>query len=199
MLLINFIFFDKVEYMKKIYILSVIIIISVGILAYVFSVINKPDNTGEEPGAEINSFEECVALGNIIMESYPRQCRISDGKTFTEYIGNELEKIDLIRIDNPRPNQEIESPLSIRGEARGYWFFEASFPVVLTDGDGLIIAQGIATAQGEWMTEDFVPFEAALEFEKSEDNDKGTLILRKDNPSGLPEYDDALEVPIIFK
>jgi hypothetical protein len=116
-----------------------------------------------------------------------------------ENIGNELEKTDLIRLDYPRPNQEIESPFAIRGEARGYWFFEASFPIVLTDWDGLIIAQGIATAQGEWMTEDFVQFEAVLEFEKPEYSNKGTLILRKDNPSGLPENDDALEVPIIFK
>jgi len=31
----------------------------------------------------INSFDECVAAGNPVMESYPRQCR-ADGKTFTE-------------------------------------------------------------------------------------------------------------------
>jgi len=30
------------------------------------------------------------------MESYPRQCRVPDGETFTENIGNELEKDDLI-------------------------------------------------------------------------------------------------------
>jgi peptidylprolyl isomerase len=147
----------------------------------------------------INSFEECVAAGNPVMESYPRQCRTEDGRLFVEDIGNELEKADLITIDNPRPNQEIESPLAVRGEARGYWFFEASFPVILTDWDGMIIAQGIAQAQDDWMTEDFVPFEATLEFEVPDYNNKGTLILKKDNPSGLPENDDALEIPIIFK
>jgi len=31
----------------------------------------------------ISSFEECVAAGNPVMESYPRQC-IADGKTFVE-------------------------------------------------------------------------------------------------------------------
>lgn len=146
------------------------------------------------------NFEECVALGNPVMESYPRLCRDGD-KTFTEDIGNELLKMDLIRLDNPRPNQVIKSPLIITGEARGYWFFEASFPVYLTNWDGLIIAQGIATAKEEWMTEDFVPFEAKIEFEIDPNtwSNLGALILRKDNPSGLPEHDDALEIPIYFE
>jgi len=34
----------------------------------------------------INSFEDCVAAGNPIMESYPRQCRTEDGKHFVEEI-----------------------------------------------------------------------------------------------------------------
>lgn len=147
----------------------------------------------------IQSFEQCVAAGNAIMESYPRQCRTSEGEVFSEDIGNELEKINLIRISNPRPNQEIESPLLVQGEARGYWFFEGDFPVVLVDWDGRIIAQGIAQAKTDWMTEDFVQFEAVLEFEKPEYSNRGALILQKDNPSGLPENDDALEIPIIFK
>ena len=187
----------KSKNMKKIYIFLLILFLFVVITGY--AIVSRPDETPIDNNDSINSFEECIAAGYPAMESYPRQCKTSDGKSFTEYIGNELEKIDLIRIDSPRPNQEIESPLIIEGEARGYWFFEGDFPVVLTDWDGLIIAQGIAQAKGEWMTEDFVQFEARLEFEKPEYSNKGTLILRKDNPSGLPENDDALEVPVIFK
>ena len=37
--------------------------------------------------ANIESFEECVAAGNPIMESYPRQCRTEDGENFVEVIG----------------------------------------------------------------------------------------------------------------
>ncbi|MBU0472269.1 MAG: hypothetical protein KKF89_01865 [Nanoarchaeota archaeon] len=37
---------------------------------------------------KINSFEECVAEGNPVMESYPRQCQ-ADEKTFTEEINEE--------------------------------------------------------------------------------------------------------------
>ncbi len=145
------------------------------------------------------NFEECVKAGNPVMESYPRQCRDGD-RTFTENIGNEFDKTDLIRIDAPRPNQLIQSPLTITGEARGSWFFEASFPIDLTNWDGLIVAQGFASAKGDWMTTEFVPFEAELTFtvDKNATGNKGTLILRKANPSGLPEHEDSLEVPVVF-
>lgn len=114
-------------------------------------------------------------------------------------------KADLIKLTNPKPLDKVNSPLVIEGEARGYWFFEASFPVSLVNWDGLIIAQGIATAQGEWMTEEFVPFSATLNFATSSDPGrpdfmkKGAIILKKDNPSGLPENDDALEIPVVFE
>jgi len=160
---------------------------------------NKNQDSETPYTGQVTNFEECVAAGNAVMESYPRLCR-QDGQTFTENIGNELEKKDLIRINSPRPNQVIQSPLVITGEARGFWFFEASFSVVLTDWNGLIIAEGIATAKSDWMTTGFVPFEATLTFtvDKNMYSNNGLLILKKDNPSGLPQNNDALEIPIVF-
>lgn len=115
--------------------------------------------------------------------------------------GNAAQKADLIRLDTPQPNSTVSSPLTVRGEARGNWYFEASFPVFLVDWDGRILAQGIAQAQGDWMTEEFVPFEATLIFvaDPNAYSNRGALILRKDNPSGLPQYDDALEIPVVIK
>ncbi len=106
------------------------------------------------------------------------------------------DKSNLIKLEYPIPNQVVASPLIIRGQARGNWFFEASFPVELIDSNGKIIASGIATAQSDWMTEDFVPFEAELIFEIDTESysNTGTLILHKDNPSGMPELSDALEI-----
>ncbi len=40
--------------------------------------------------SSIDSFEECAAAGNPIMESYPRQCRTSDGKNFVEEIDSKM-------------------------------------------------------------------------------------------------------------
>ncbi|MFA6273338.1 MAG: Gmad2 immunoglobulin-like domain-containing protein [Candidatus Paceibacterota bacterium] len=110
---------------------------------------------------------------------------------------------NMIFLESPLPESKIVSPLVIKGQARGNWFFEASFPIVLTNWDGLIIAQGIAQAKSDWMTTDFVPFEATLEFVKPEFigdfSKRGSLILKKDNPSGLPEHDDALEITVWFE
>ena len=113
-------------------------------------------------------------------------------------------KADLIKIEFPKPLNVIESPLTLTGQARGGWFFEASAPVVLTDWDGKIIAEGHVEAQGNWMTSEFVPFKGTLTFTSpytpgGQDTFKrGTLIFKKDNPSGLPENDDALEIPVRF-
>ena len=159
--------------------------------------------TRPSPAPPATTFEECVAAGNPVMESYPRQCNTKDGNHFVEDIGNTLDKSGLIRLASPLPGAQISSPVTITGEARGIWYFEASFPVFLTDWDGKIVAQGIATAQSDWMTADFVPFVATLTFDTADISgqysDKGTLILKKDNPSGLPEHDDALEIPVHLK
>ena len=109
-------------------------------------------------------------------------------------------KNNLIRVTSPTKGSVISSPVTITGEARGYWFFEASFPISVVDWDGLIIGEGVATANGEWMTENFVPFTATVTFNLPNDTPyrRGALILKKDNPSGLPENDDALEIPVNF-
>jgi hypothetical protein len=44
------------------------------------------------PTAEdVTNFQECVNAGNLIMESYPRQCRTTDGKHFVESIPENKE------------------------------------------------------------------------------------------------------------
>lgn len=135
--------------------------------------------------------------GAFVMENNEmtfKECVAEDDLQSKESFGN-----DKIRVFNPLPEQEIESPLIVRGEARGGWFFEADFPVVLTNWDGLIIGEAIASTQEDWMIDEFVEFEAVLEFEKPSYKNNGTIIFQKDNPSGLSENDDALEFTIYFK
>lgn len=105
-----------------------------------------------------------------------------------------------IRVDAPESNTSISSPVTITGTARGNWFFEGSFPVSIVNWDGRIIGQGIAQAQGEWMTEDFVPFTATLSytFASNTPYNRGAIILKKDNPSGLPQNDASIEIPVTF-
>ncbi|MCK9377857.1 MAG: Gmad2 immunoglobulin-like domain-containing protein, partial [Syntrophobacterales bacterium] len=52
------------------------------------------------------------------------------------------------------------------GKARGAWFFEATFPVRLLDGNGREIADWVpAHAKADWMTDAWVPFETTLAFD----------------------------------
>lgn len=106
---------------------------------------------------------------------------------------------DLVKVESPLVNTKISSPVVVKGEARGYWYFEASFPVEVVDLAGNILGKGIAQAKGDWMTENFVPFEATITFAPPAPLTQGKIILRKDNPSGLPEHDDSLEIPIVFE
>jgi hypothetical protein len=113
-------------------------------------------------------------------------------------VGNAAEVQDLIRVTTPVPGSTAGSPLVVSGEARGGWYFEASFPYELQDASGNVIAQGPVQANGDWMTEDFVPFSLSIVYPAQPAGSAGTLILRKDNPSGLPENENALLIPIVF-
>lgn len=102
---------------------------------------------------------------------------------------------DFVRVELP---DQITSPLVIRGEARGSWFFEGSFPVGLIAPDGSQIAGGFVTATGNWMTEGFVPFEGTLEYEVGGPT-QATLVLERDNPSDLPQHDAAVRLGVTLR
>ncbi len=102
---------------------------------------------------------------------------------------------DDIVVDIPLPGDVTGKTFSVKGEARGFWYFEASFPVVLLDAQGAEIAQGVALAEGEWMTEEFVPFTVELTAPQTYIG-PATIVLKKDNPSGEAQYDGSLSIPI---
>jgi hypothetical protein len=104
---------------------------------------------------------------------------------------------DSLNITSPKAGAVIQSPLVVKGFAKGTWYFEASFPVKIVDVKGNIVGQKFAEAESDWMTEKFVPFSGLIEFTAKE-GEKGFVVFQKDNPSGLPENDDELRVPIIF-
>lgn len=176
------------------------IIIFAFLFIFVFVVFALVFDIGRKDDVEPINFEECVLKGYPIQETFPRQCRASEGGLFTENIGDandKSDKSDLIKVNTPLPNEIVKSPLLISGIARGYWFFEGSFPIKLVDDGNNEIASGIAQAEGEWMTTKFVPFKAEFKFEKPLIK-TGKLILKKDNPSDFREYDDEFVIPLAF-
>ncbi|MFZ2038400.1 MAG: Gmad2 immunoglobulin-like domain-containing protein [Minisyncoccia bacterium] len=177
--------------MKKIILIILTVIVLIGMFCSIFIFDLFRDRKVSV------DFEDCLKSGFPVMESYPRQCRDDAGRTFIEEIGNILIKTNLINLSNPNPNSENISPLKITGQARGLWFFEASFPIKIQDLEGKTIVSGVATAKDDWMTDDFVNFEAELKFKVSTTT-KAVLILEKDNPSGLEENSDSLYLPIVL-
>jgi hypothetical protein len=103
-----------------------------------------------------------------------------------------------VKVTSPLANTKISSPLTVTGEAHG-WYFEASFPVKLLDANGKVIASAPAQAQEDWTQDKFIPFKATLTFPKQPSGSKGTLVLSKDNPSGRPETEGSIQVPVVFK
>lgn len=103
----------------------------------------------------------------------------------------------MVRVHAPSPGETVESPLWIKGKARGGWFFEASFPISLVLEDGSVVAEDYATAADEWMTEEFVSFSAEILFSHP-DEGSGMLILHRSNPSGLPEREEEVRIPVHF-
>src|SRR3989344_2327903 len=95
-------------------------------------------------------------------------------------------------------NATVNSPLVVRGRAPGSWFFEGSLPIMLKDSQGNTIASAPGQAEGEWMTNGMVTFEATLEFDVPT-TQTCILVVAKDNPSGLPENADSYSIPIKFQ
>jgi hypothetical protein len=127
----------------------------------------------------------CVILSTLILVPIHAQSK-----------EKEKTQKDII-VSFPKPNQCVTSPLIVQGKARGSWFFEAIFPIRLLDGQCHELSASKATAQGPWTTEDFVPFEGKLDFVVHKKT-KATLILEKDNPSGLPQNAKKIEIPVIL-
>ena len=86
---------------------------------------------------------------------------------------------------------EGEKNIQIRGSVRGVWSFEASFPITINLVSGAVV-ESYGTLEGDWMTEDYVPFHANISIPAGEE--VASITLRKDNPSGLPEFDDEVTV-----
>ena len=155
-----------------------------------------------ERPADVTSFQECVEAGYEVTGSPPRRCHTPDGREFAETIDDWTADDGAatdprVRVSSPRPNAVVSSPLTVRGDARGSWYFEAIFSVRLVDGHGDEIATAAAQATDEWMTDTFVPFETSLSFQRPSTG-AGVLVLERSNPSGLASSAAQVVIPVLF-
>ena len=147
----------------------------------------------KKPDVVVTDFQSCEKAGGTIIDGEPVKCEIN-GTTFEEAQHAEPEVV----VEQPVYGALVTSPLSVKGKARGFWYFEANIPVTLKDQNGKILAQKGFMSTENWMTEDYVPFEGTLEFATPE-TDYGVLLIQKDNPSGDPRFDASVAVPVRFK
>ena len=146
------------------------------------------------PFALIQENETKSSVVSIQKEPINTTLAVKDSQGQTSY-GDALREIYAVA---PKADEIIKSPLIIKGEAKGSWFFSGYLSIVLEDNNGEEVGSTVARAQGDWTTSAFVPFEATLSF-TTPPSSAGKLIFMKANPSGLAQRADALEIPVQFK
>ncbi|OGG59834.1 hypothetical protein A2765_04580 [Candidatus Kaiserbacteria bacterium RIFCSPHIGHO2_01_FULL_56_24] len=104
---------------------------------------------------------------------------------------------DKIQVSTPKPGAMLASTFTVSGKAVGNWYFEASFPLEVLDANGTSLKMMPVQAQGDWMTSAFVPF--SVEVSVPNYHGKATLILHNDNPSGMPENEASISIPITIQ
>ena len=105
---------------------------------------------------------------------------------------------DLVAVTSPLPGATVPATFTFTGEARGTWYFEASFPLEVISASGAQLVQLPVQAQGEWMTTNFVPFSAEVTLPATYKG-AATIILHNDNPSGLPENAKSLTILVVIQ
>ncbi len=111
-------------------------------------------------------------------------------------LGTEATQDEVV-VESPMLGGLFRSGGKVTGRARGSWYFEATAPVKVAGPSGETLGGGYVTAQGEWMTNDFVPFEGNISFDKGK-NKSGYLIFMNDNPSGEESRLKYTVVPVDF-
>lgn len=126
-----------------------------------------------------------------ILETPNKEVSAARGHTYVN------ASADIIRILEPHVGAAVSKTFTVKGVARGMWYFEASFPIVVTTVDGTVLVTTPAVAESDWMTTEFVPFSAAVLVPAY--TGPAIVILKKDNPSGDPERDASVSFPITLQ
>jgi len=102
-----------------------------------------------------------------------------------------------IEVYDIKEGQVVVSPLVIKGRVfGGNWIgFEGQVGTVdLIGSDGTKLGSAILTAVSDWMQLP-IDFQAILVFEAAEDG-TASLVFHNENPSGLPERDETMNLPL---
>lgn len=142
---------------------------------------------------------EITSTGTPKKQTYSNRCMAEKAGAKNIVAGEcKLNSADYIKIQSLKAGDVINTPLTVTGEAKGPWLWEGTFPVDVVDKTGMILGKGVAEAQSDWMTENFVKFIAKVEF-KNNNASEGYLLFRNENPSGNANLAMELKLPVKFK
>lgn len=167
-----------------------------------FKVNNFKSNCFDKNGNKI-PMDQCDPMGSdrVVLEGEidnPSRTAIMQMLKSFKFKDVEKEKVsDKIKVENPLPNIEVNSPLKLKGQARGNWFFEATAPVQILDKDGKTLGESFVRTDENWMTSDFVSFSGTIKFDAPSD-ERGYVVFWRANPSGKPENKEFYKLPVIF-
>lgn len=153
-----------------------------------------PTNTGTQ--SSVNTPDE----SDVSENPWDPSVAIESEYTLTTNAGKTLV------IDNFWDWEDISTPLILTWKAPRNWFFEGVFPISIVTTQWETIKDWYAT--WDWMQgvdsgeeiswDDMIEFSATIDYEVPAETTQGKLQFRADNPSGMPENDDSVEVMIMF-
>ena len=108
-----------------------------------------------------------------------------------------IPSLSPVVILSPNLTLPLKSPQKIIGLIDKSWVFEASFPLELFDSQLRSLFRGTASAPN-WLDKDstYTDFSANIKFSTKKPN--GFLLIKNDNPSGIPENNKSIQIPVIF-
>lgn len=91
----------------------------------------------------------------------------------------------MIVVSSPKAGDTLDaaSGFTLTGKAVGQWFFEASAPVRIYNSNGILLTTTFISAQGDWMTTDFVDFKGEVAPFLTKGATEGFVQFENDNPS----------------
>ncbi len=95
------------------------------------------------------------------------------------------------------PNSAVHGVISYRGIIKNNYFFEGNIRINILNMNKQILKESHATATTDWMTSGPVSFEGVIDLSMLP---KGPayMEIHNDNPSGLPENDKSILIPIVI-
>ncbi len=147
---------------------------------------------------KVASFDECVDAGFAVTDALPSRCLDAEGTVHTEYVGNIVEMMDVIRITKPKRNTVVISPVIVEGEVLDAWFLNGTFTATLVDARGAILGTSKVESQPGVRTGGFTRFSTKLDWNTSISKEvHGTLFLQKNVRSVGSRRE--LQVPILLR